>query len=56
MGSLTGKVALVAGASCGIGKGVAVVVDHRDDDEVAALFDQIHRPIGGPIAEAAHGR
>src|SRR4051812_11863299 len=28
------------------GRGVAVQVDHRDDDQVKALFDQIHREQG----------
>ena len=45
--SLPGTVGETAGEVCRRGgKGVAVVVDHRDDDQVAALFDQIHREQG----------
>ncbi len=45
--SLPGTVGETAEEVCRRGgKGVAVVVDHRDDDQVAALFDQIHREQG----------
>jgi NAD(P)-dependent dehydrogenase (short-subunit alcohol dehydrogenase family) len=47
MQSLPGTVGETAEEACRRGgRGIAVVVDHRDDDQVAALFDQIHREQG----------
>ena len=47
MQSLPGTVRETAEEVCRRGgKGVAVVVDHGDDGQVAALFDQIYREQG----------
>ena len=43
---LTGKVAVVTGASRGMGKGIAVQVDHAEDAEIERLFDRVEAEQG----------
>ncbi|HEY0880662.1 MAG TPA: hypothetical protein VGD87_03975 [Archangium sp.] len=46
MGTLKGKVAVVAGATRGAGRGIAVAIDHLDSAAVAKLAERIRTEHG----------